>query len=125
MNPNQYTIKAQEVIQKAQQLVQEYGHQQIENEHIFKAILEVDKNVLPFIFKKLGVNQKLFTDILESTIKSFAKVSGSDIMLSREAGRTLNEAPIIAKKMQDEFASVEHLILAVFKSKSKVAQILK
>jgi ATP-dependent Clp protease ATP-binding subunit ClpB len=125
MNPNQFTIKAQEVIQKAQQLVQEFGHQQIENEHIFKAILEVDKNVLPFIFKKLSVNQKLFTDILDSTIKSFAKVSGSDIMLSREAGRTLNEAPIIAKKMEDEYASVEHLILAVFKSNSKVSQILK
>jgi len=125
MNPNQFTIKAQEVISKAQQLVQEFGHQQIENEHIFKSILEVDKNVLPFIFKKLSVNQKLFTDILDSTIKSFAKVSGSDIMLSREAGRTLNEAPIIAKKMNDEYASVEHLILAVFKSNSKVAQILK
>lgn len=125
MNPNQFTIKAQEVISKAQQLVQEFGHQQIENEHIFKAILEVDKNVLPFIFKKLSVNQKLFTDILDSTIKSFAKVSGSDIMLSREAGRTLNEAPIIAKKMEDEYASVEHLILAVFASSSKVAQILK
>jgi ATP-dependent Clp protease ATP-binding subunit ClpB len=125
MNPNQFTIKAQEVISKAQQLVQEFGHQQIENEHIFKAILEVDKNVLPFIFKKLSVNQKLFTDILDSTIKSFAKVSGSDIMLSREAGRTLNEAPIIAKKMNDEYASIEHLILAVFKSNSKVAQILK
>jgi len=125
MNPNQYTIKAQEVIQKAQQLVQEFGHQHIENEHIFKAILEVDKNVLPFLFKKLGVNQKLFTDILDSTIKSFAKVSGSDIMLSREAGKTLNEAPIIAKKMEDEYASIEHLILAVFKSNSKVAQILK
>jgi ATP-dependent Clp protease ATP-binding subunit ClpB len=125
MNPNQFTIKAQEVIQKAQQLVQEFGHQQIENEHIFKAILEVDKNVLPFIFKKLSVNQKLFTDILDSTIKSFAKVSGSDIMISREAGRTLNEAPIIAKKMNDEYASIEHLILAVFKSNSKVSQILK
>ena len=58
-------------------------------------------------------------------LKSFAKVSGSDIILSREAGRTLNEAPIIAKKMEDEYASVEHLILAVFKSSSKVTQILK
>jgi len=125
MNPNQFTIKAQEVISKAQQLVQEYGHQQIENEHIFKALMEVDKNVLPFILKKLGVNQKLLTDILNSTIKSFAKVSGSEIMLSREAGKTLNEAPIVAKKMNDEYASVEHLILAIFKSNSKIAQILK
>ena len=125
MNPNEYTIKAQEVIQKAQQLAQEYGHQQIENEHIFKAIIEVDKNVLPFLFKKLSINQKLFVDILDNTLKSFAKVSGSDLMISREAGKTLNEAVIIAKKMEDEYASIEHLILAVFKSNSKVAQILK
>lgn len=125
MNPNQFTIKAQEVITKAQQLVQEYGHQQIENEHLFKALLEVDKNVLPFILKKLSVNQTLLSDILDSTIKSFSKVSGSEIMLSREAGKTLNEAPIIAKKMNDEYASVEHLILAMFKSNSKIAQILK
>lgn len=125
MNPNQFTIKAQEVIQKAQQLVLEYEHQLIENEHIFKAILEVDKNVIPFVFKKLGVNQNLFTDILDRTLQSFAKVSGSDMMVSRDAGRTLTEAPVIAKKMGDEYASVEHLILAVFKSNSKVAQVLK
>ncbi|MBS3738425.1 ATP-dependent chaperone ClpB [Mesohalobacter halotolerans] len=125
MNPNQFTIKAQEVIQKAQQLAQEYGHQQIENEHVFKALIEVDKNVLPFIFKKLSINHKLFVDILENTLKSFAKVSGSDIMLSREANKTFNEATIIAKKMEDEYVSVEHLILAIFKSDSKVAQILK
>lgn len=125
MNPNEFTIKAQEVIQKAQQLAQEYGHQQIENEHIFKAIIEVDKNVLPFLFKKLSINQKLFVDILDNTLKSFAKVSGSDLMISREAGKALNEAVIIAKKMEDEYASVEHLVLAVFKSNSKVAQILK
>ncbi|MGX1024041.1 ATP-dependent chaperone ClpB [Psychroflexus sp. MBR-150] len=125
MNPNQLTIKAQEVIQKAQQLAQEYGHQQIENEHVFKAIIEVDKNVLPFIFKKLSINQKLFVDILDNTLKSFAKVSGSDILLSREANKTFNEATIIAKKMEDEYVSVEHLILAIFKSNSKVAQILK
>ncbi|QTY27240.1 ATP-dependent chaperone ClpB [Flavobacterium sp. CS20] len=125
MNPNQLTIKAQEVIQKAQQLAQEYGHQQIENEHVFKAIIEVDKNVLPFIFKKLSINQKLFVDILDNTLKSFAKVSGDDILLSREANKTFNEATIIAKKMEDEYVSVEHLILAIFKSNSKVAQILK
>lgn len=125
MNPNQLTIKAQEVIQKAQQLAQEFGHQQIENEHIFKAMIEVDKNVLPFIFKKLSINQKLFLDILDNTLKSYAKVSGGDLMLSREANKTFNDATIIAKKMEDEYVSVEHLILAIFKSNSKVAQILK
>src|SRR5690606_8442777 len=75
--------------------------------------------------KKTGVNIQLFEQVLQSTIENFAKSQGSDLMLSREAGSTLTEAMNIAKKMNDEYVSVEHLVLAIFKSKSKVAQILK
>lgn len=125
MNFNNFTIKSQEAIQQAQQLAQGYGHQQIENEHIFKAILEVDENVTPFLLSKLSVNYSLLRQILDSTLESFPKVSGGDIMLSREAGKTLNEASIAAKKMNDEYVSIEHLLLAIFKSSSKIAQILK
>jgi ATP-dependent Clp protease ATP-binding subunit ClpB len=125
MNINKFTIKSQEAIQLSQQMAQSLGQQQIENEHIFKAIFEVDENVAPFILKKLNVNVPLFIQILDSTIQSFPKVSGGEIMLSRTANTTLNEAEIIAKKMNDEFVSIEHLILAIFGSKSKVAQILK
>ncbi|MFE3849061.1 ATP-dependent chaperone ClpB [Flavobacterium sp. LB3P45] len=125
MNINKFTIKSQEAIQLSQQLAQSNGQQQIENEHIFKAIFEVDENVAPFILKKLNVNVPLFLQILDSTIQSFPKVSGGEIMLSRTANTTLNEAEIIAKKMNDEFVSIEHLILAIFDSKTKSAQILK
>jgi len=125
MNFNNYTIKSQEAIQQAQQLAQEMGHQQIENEHIFKAISMVDENVTPFLLKKLNINVGLFTQILDKSLESFPKVSGGDIHLSREAGKTVNEASSIAKKMEDEYVSIEHLILAIFKSSSKVAQILK
>lgn len=125
MNINKFTIKSQEAIQLSQQLAQQNGQQQIENEHIFKAIFEVDENVAPFILKKLNVNVPLFLQILDSTIQSFPKVSGGDVMLSRDANKALNEAEIIAQKMNDEYVSIEHLILAIFDSKSKVAQILK
>ncbi|MGB6151543.1 MAG: ATP-dependent chaperone ClpB [Pricia sp.] len=125
MNPNNYTIKSQEALQQAQQLAQSLGHQQIENEHLFKAIWEVDENVLPFILKKLNINVGLLQQILDKELQSFPKVSGGDIMFSREAGKTVNEASIIAKKMDDEYVSVEHLLLAILKSKSKIAQILK
>jgi ATP-dependent Clp protease ATP-binding subunit ClpB len=125
MNINKFTIKSQEAIQLSQQLAQSFGQQQIENEHIFKAIFDVDENVAPFILKKLNVNVPLFLQILDSTIQSFPKVTGGEIMLSRTANSALNEAEIIAKKMNDEFVSIEHLILAIFASKSKVAQILK
>ncbi|MBO0329649.1 ATP-dependent chaperone ClpB [[Muricauda] lutisoli] len=125
MNFNNFTIKSQEAIQRAQQLAQEFGHQQIENEHLFKAIGEVDENVLPFILKKLNVNTNLINQILDKELQSFSKVSGGEIMLSREASKTVNEASIIAKNMGDEYVSVEHLLLAIFKSKSKIGQILK
>ncbi|MBN4084741.1 ATP-dependent chaperone ClpB [Flavobacteriaceae bacterium AH-315-B10] len=125
MNFNNYTIKSQEAIQQAQQLAQSLEHQHIENEHLFKAIFEVDENVLPFILKKLNVNVEMLQRILDKQIESFPKVSGGDIMLSQTTGKSLNEANIIAKKMKDEFVSIEHLILAVFKTKSKISQILK
>jgi ATP-dependent Clp protease ATP-binding subunit ClpB len=125
MDFNNFTTKAQEAVQKAQQFAQELGHQQIENEHLFKAISLVDENVTPFLLKKLNINVNLFTQILDKTIESFPKVTGGELMLSREASKTLNEASTIAKKMTDEYVSIEHLILAIFKSSSKVAQILK
>ena len=125
MNLNNYTIKSQEAVQQAQQLAQGLGHQQIENEHIFKAIFEVDENVLPFILKKLNVNVSLLKQTLDKQLESYSKVTGGNIMFSQEAGKSLNEASIIAKKMKDDFVSIEHLILAIFKSNSKIAQMLK
>jgi ATP-dependent Clp protease ATP-binding subunit ClpB len=125
MNFNNLTIKSQEAIQQAQELAQGYGHQQIENEHIFKALFEVDENVTPFLLQKLDVNVNLLKQILDSTLNSFPKVSGGEIMLSREAAKTVTEAGLIAKKMNDEYVSIEHLLLAIFKSNSKIAQILK
>jgi len=125
MNLNNFTIKSQEAIQQAQQLAQGYGHQQIENEHILKAIFEVDENVTPFILKKLNVNVELLKQVLNKQLESFSKVTGGDIMLSKEAGKALNEASIIAKKMNDDYVSIEHLLLAILKSKSSIAQSLK
>jgi ATP-dependent Clp protease ATP-binding subunit ClpB len=125
MNLNNFTIKSQEAIQQAQQLAQEMGHQQIENEHIFKAIMMVDENVTPFLLKKLNINVGLFQQILDKSLESFPKVSGGDIMLSREASRMLNEASSAAKKMGDEYVSIEHIILAIFNTPGKAGQILK
>ncbi len=125
MNINNFTIKSQEVIQMAQQMAQEMQHPQIENEHLFKALTEIDENVLPFILKKLNVNLSLVEQILGKELESIPKVSGGELQFSKEAGKTLNEASIIAKKMKDEFVSLEHILLAIFKSKSKIGQILK
>ena len=125
MNFNNYTIKSQETIQQAQQLAQSLGHQHIENEHLFQALLEIDENVVPFLLKKLNINTSILQQLLNKQLERFAKVSGGEITLSRESGKTLTEAAIIAKKMKDEYVSIEHIILAIVKSKSSVAQMLK
>ena len=125
MNFNNFTTKSQETIQLAQEIAQGFGHNQIENEHIFKALIKVDENVLPFLLKKLNINLVLITQILDKQLESLPKVSGSELMISREASKTLTEAAVIAKKMKDDYVSIEHLILAIFKSKSNIGQVLK
>lgn len=125
MNLNNYTTKSQETIQRAQLIAQGFGHNQIENEHLYKALTEVDANVSPFIFKKLGVNEQAVNSIVDNQLKSFAKVSGAELILSREAGKAINQANIEAREMKDDFVSIEHILLAIFKSKSTIAQVLK
>jgi ATP-dependent Clp protease ATP-binding subunit ClpB len=125
MNLNNYTIKSQEAIQQAQLIAQENSHQEIQNEHIFKGILNCDENVTPYLLKKLNVNIPLFNQLLDSQLKSYSKVTGGNIQLSKVTATTLNDASIIAKNMNDEFVSIEHLIIAIFKSNSKVSQIIK
>ena len=125
MNFQNFTTKSQETIQMAQQLAQSYGHNQIEIEHIYKSLTEVDENVLPFLLKKLNINSSIVNQILDKQLQNFSKVSGAELMLSREASKALNEAAIIAKNLKDEFVSIEHLILAIFKSKSQIGQVLK
>ena len=125
MNFNNYTIKSQEAIQRAQQLAQGLGQQDIQVEHIFKGIQEVDNNVLPFILKKLQVNTTTLNQAVEKALASYPKVQGGQMSLSRTAGEVFTEASNIAKKMNDEYVSVEHLLLAIFKIKNQVGQALK
>ena len=103
MNFNNFTIKAQEAVQTAQQIAQQYGHQELQNEHFFKAIEQVDENVLPFLFKKLNINREQLNKQLDAALQGFAKVSGGDMGFSREASTMLNEAVNIAKKWNDEY----------------------
>ena len=125
MNFNKFTIKSQEAIQQAQQIAQNAEHQQIENSHILKGIFEVDENVTPFIFNKLGIKLELVKDLVDKTIESYAKVSGGDVILSRNASKMLNNALNEAKALKDEYVSIEHLLLALLETKDTTSQLLK
>lgn len=125
MNFNKFTIKSQEAVQQAQQIAQGHTHQQIENAHLLKAMLEVDDNVTPFLLKKTGINLDILTKTLDSILESFPKVTGGELMLSKKANKTLLEASNIAKKMKDEYVTLEHILLGILESGGKTAQLLK
>ncbi len=124
MNFTKYTIKSQEAIEQAQHIAHGLGHQQIEIAHILKGIFEVDEHVTPFLLNKLGVNLEIVKQTLERILQGFSKVEGAEIVLSRNAAQMFSGATAAAKKLNDEYVSIEHLLLAMLKSKDPISQLL-
>lgn len=125
MDFSKFTLKAQEVVQRAQQLVLQHGQQVIENAHLLKGILEVDENVTPFLLKKLNVNLPVFEQALDRIIQGYPKVTGGQLTLSMEANTTLNKAQNFMREFNDEFVSIEHLLLALTEGKDSASQLLR
>lgn len=125
MTFDKFTIKAQEAIQEAVNLVQARGQQAIEPEHLLAGILKVGENVTNFLFQKLGVNSRQIEQILESQIVSLPKVQGGEPYLSRESNEVLTRAQDYASKGGDEFVSLEPMLLALLTVKSTASRILK
>ena len=125
MNLNQYTTKSQEAIQKAQQIAMEFGNQSIEPQHLLEGILQIDENISAFLMKKSEADLNLIRERNRENLEKLSKVSGGEIYLSQSANRVLLEAPNIAKKMGDEYVTIEHLWLALLETNSEVSKLLK
>ena len=127
MNFNNYTLKAQEAIQHAGEIAKASGHQAIEAGHLLKALLESEESIIPFMLKKLDVNTGFLAQKLDEKIASYPRVSGATggQHLSNDLHATLEVANQEAGKLQDEFISMEHLLLAIVKSKKGAGSILK
>jgi len=125
MNLNKFTIKSQEAIQAGQQLAMSKGHQSIEPAHILRGILEVDENVTPYLLKKMAVNQSIVTQALDRMIDGMPKVDGGGQYLSQKANAVLSKAQDIIKDFDDEFVSVEHLLIALIEVKDQTGIMLK
>lgn len=125
MNLNNLTINAQEAFQRAQAIGAEAQQQAIENGHLLKAIIEVDQNVTPFIFKKLGMNLSMVTRTVDSMVSTYPKVSGGQQYLSREVNQTIQEANKYLKIFGDEYIAIEHLLLGILKAGDSSARLLK
>ncbi len=125
MNFNKYTIKSQEVIQKAAEIASGNQQQAIEPGHLLKAILASDENVISFLVKKLNVNRGLLDTRLDEVIGSYPKVSGQQPYLSNDAHAALQSAESALKDFKDEFIAVEHILIGLYAGKEKVASLLK
>lgn len=125
MNFNNFTIKAQETVQQAVNVVQSRGQQAIEPVHLLLSLMKVGENVTHFIFQKLGMNAQQIASVLDRQIESLPRVSGAEPYLSREANEVLLKATQYSKEMGDEFVSLEPILLALLTVKSTAASILK
>ncbi|HEY4326707.1 MAG TPA: ATP-dependent chaperone ClpB [Mucilaginibacter sp.] len=125
MNFNNYTIKAQEAVQKASEIAAGNQQQAIETAHLLKGLLLVDENVISYLLKKLNVNINRLNETLDSQIASFPKVSGSNIYLSSDSNSALQKAQGYLKEFKDEFISVEHILLGILATNDKTSSALK
>ena len=125
MNLNNFTIKAQEAVQKASEIASGNQQQAIETAHLLKGLLNVDENVISYLFKKLNINVNRITEVVDAQIQSFPKVSGSEIYLSSGANSALQKGMTYLKEFKDEFMSVEHILLGLLATGDKVSSILK
>ncbi len=126
MNLNQFTIKAQEVVQKAQELAMVNTNQAIETGHLLKALLITDEDVLSYALKKVNANLQRISQASDAIVESYSKVTGADQQyLSKDANQALIKAQTFMKEFDDEYVTVEHIFLGILTGSDQVANMLK
>lgn len=125
MNFNNFTIKAQEAIQKASEIAQSNQQQAIETAHLLKGLLSVDENVVSYVLKKLNVNLNTVEQNLTVAIDKLPKVTGANAYLSSNANTALQKAQSYLKEFKDEFVAIEHILLGVLAANDSTAKLLK
>lgn len=120
------TIKSQKVIQKAQEIASSYNNQAIETAHLLKGLVEADENVTPYLLGKFSIDINNLSKILTRIITNLPKVSGGgEQFLSNKANKAIQEASSYAKKMEDQYVSVEHLLLGILVANDDISDLLK
>jgi len=120
MRYDKFTLKTQEVLQSAQELAGRFGHQQIEPEHLVRAILEQTEGVIPSLLGKIGADRDQLMQSFETAMEKIPRVSGSgfgQVSISMRTKAVLDKAFVEAEQMKDEFVSLEHILLAVTEGK--------
>jgi ATP-dependent Clp protease ATP-binding subunit ClpB len=125
MDFSKFTIKSQQAVQQALAIGAGNGQQLIETGHLLKGILEVDENVAPFLLKKLNVNLAIFKQTTDAIVQSYPKQSGGDQQINRDAVMAMTKAQSYLKEFNDEFVSIEHMLMGLQAGKDTIAQLMK
>ncbi len=125
MNFDNFTIKSQEIVQKAVQLARSNGNQALEPVHLLKAIIAEGDSVVKFIFQKLDISQAMVERPLEDELAKLPKVNGGEPYLSSDSSKVLESANDYATKNGDQYVTAEALLMGVFKSGGAASTILK
>ncbi|MDR1222028.1 MAG: ATP-dependent chaperone ClpB [Tannerella sp.] len=125
MNFTNFTIKSQEAVQQAVNLVRQNGQQSIEAVHLLKGVIMTGESIMQFLTQKLGINRQSLNRNINQKIESLPKVSGGEPYLGSEANAVLQKAIDYSSKSGDQYVSLEHLILALLTEKSDASQMLK
>jgi ATP-dependent Clp protease ATP-binding subunit ClpB len=124
MNLNNFTLKAQEAVQKAQEIAQVSQHPQVETAHLLEGLLSIDENVIPFLLKKMDVDMNALTADLHRLLQTYARQTGGQVYLSADANTALQKALSYLKDFGDEFVSIEHVLLGILSVNDKTASLL-
>ena len=124
MKTDQFTYKTQEILQESQQNALEKNHQTVENTHIFKSIIENDKNIFPYVSNQLEIDDKLVSKVIDKMIDSIPIVKGEFVGFSQDSSKTLMKAISHSKKMGDSYVSVDHLLISLIDSNNELSNVL-
>ena len=125
MDFEKFTIKSQEAIQNAQQQSINGGFGTIDTGHLLKGIFDVDKDVTPYLLKKLAINQTTLEQVLDRIIGGYPKVTGGQLQASQAFSKILNEALGNLKEFDDQFVSIELLLYTLINSNDSIGKLLK
>jgi ATP-dependent Clp protease ATP-binding subunit ClpB len=125
MNLNNFTLKAQESVQKAFNIANAKGQQAVECAHILKGVMSEAESITNFLFGKMGVNTVSLEKEIDVLIDSYPKVSGAESYVSSSVSEAFRKANERASKMKDKFVSSEHLIMGILDTDDRTSRILK
>ena len=125
MQLNNFTIKAQEALQEAQQIALAYSHPEIDESHLIKAMFKIENHLMGYLFNQMKIDKTVFNQVIGRILEKKSKVSGGEVTWSKSMNGIFQNSVKEAQLLKDQYVTLEHILLAVLKSKSEVSKVLE